>query len=335
MPHLRGITVHVTDSYGKNLQEWGIQYLRQQTEGKRVSAYVQSTTDVSFQVSLQPDIPFIGHDPQSNALGGEHASSRKELRHLKANSEDRSTDSDYGKKSNNSLSSPVRPSTTPQNHSAPDFALLAVLYLDGRRIPERKIIVYTDPTDKDFNAPDGKVAFKHRWVQSADGRMTEHAWQFKEKAIETVFDRLIIAGSQADVEAQDDDALIKAMGSSGFDAQGKTEKESKVGQIVVELQRIVLGEKRTEANYRSHHQEGEDEDINMEGVGQDITHETGFVRKNTVDTQPLRVVEYSKELMSPILYQARVIKLIPRATLASYSLDLYHKVRVTALQTQS
>lgn len=140
MPHLRGITVHVTDSYGKNLQEWGIQYLRQQTEGKRVSAYVQSTTDVSFQVSLQPDIPFIGHDPQSNALGGEHASSRKELRHLKANSEDRSTDSDHGKKSNNSLSSPVRPSTTPQNHSAPDFALLAVLYLDGRRIPERKII---------------------------------------------------------------------------------------------------------------------------------------------------------------------------------------------------
>lgn len=107
--------------------------------------------------------------------------------------------------------------------------------------------------------------------------MTEHAWQFKEKAIETVFDRLMIAGSQANAEAQDDDALIKAMESSGFDAQGKTEKKSKVGQIVVELQRIRLGKKRTEANYRSHHQEGKDEDIDMEGVGRDITHETGYI----------------------------------------------------------
>ena len=171
----------------------------------------------------------------------------------------------------NTLSSPVRPSRIPQSDSAPDFALLAVLYLDGRRKPERKIIVYTDPADEDFNSPDGKVSFKHRWVQSADGKMIEHAWVFKEKSIETVFDRLMIEGSQANSDDQDDHALIEAMESSGFD-EGHTEKD-KVGQIVVELRRIVLGEKRLEANYRSHHQEG-DKDSVME-VRPDIIHETG------------------------------------------------------------
>ena len=104
--------------------------------------------------------------------------------------------------------------------------------------------------------------------------MNEHAWVFKEKAIETVFDKLMIAGSQGNIEGQDTDVLIKAMESSGFDAQEKTEKESKVGQIVVKLQRVILGEQRTASDYRSHHQEGQNEDIDMEGVQRGITHAT-------------------------------------------------------------
>ncbi len=335
MPHLRGVTVHVIDSHGKNLHEWGIQYLRQHDEGKRVSAYVQSETDVSFQISLQPDIPFIAHVPSSDTSGGaNNPPMREKSRRTKVGLEDHSLDRDHKKMSANSLSSPVRPPTRSKNHSAPDFAFLAVLYLDGRRKPERKIskscfrsffallrllfgssdvpktgrtiklylprdmltpnhqVVYTDPADKDFNSPDGKVLFKHRWVQSANGKMTEHAWVFKEKAIETVFDKLMIAGSQASIVDQDDDALIKAMESSGLDARGGTESEGKVGQIVVELQRVILGERRKEGNYRSHHQEGQDEDIDMEGVRRDITHATGFIRKNTLKPQPLRVVDY-------------------------------------------
>ena len=274
MPHLHGITVHVTDSHGNNVQEWGVQYLRQHTEGERVSAYIQSTTDVSFEISLQPDIPFIEHLSPSDALGGEKVSARRETGHSKPSSEDRSTKYNHETISRNTSSSPVRPSAPPQSHTAPEFAFLASLYLDGRRIPERKIIVYTNPADKDFNSPDGKVVFKHRWVQSADGRMTEHAWVFKEKAIETVFDRLMIAGSQANVDAQDDDTLVKAMETSGFDTPGKMATESKVGQIVVELRRVILGEKRTETNYRAHHQAGQDEEIDV-GVARDITHATG------------------------------------------------------------
>ena len=105
--------------------------------------------------------------------------------------------------------------------------------------------------------------------------MTEHAWVFKEKTIETVFDRLRIAETQAKGEDQDDDVLIKAMESSGLNDQSKTENGSRVGQIVVELQRIVLGNKRLEANYLSHHREGQDEDVDMEGAPRDIVHATG------------------------------------------------------------
>ena len=137
------------------------------------------------------------------------------------------------------------------------------------------LVVYLDPTNKDFSSPDGKVAFKRRWVQSLDGSMTEHAWVFKEKAIETVFDKLMIDGTQANVGDQDDDALIKAMESSGLDARRKMETESKIGQIVVELRRVALGEKRMEANFRPRHQEGQEEDIDMEGAPQHITHATG------------------------------------------------------------
>ncbi len=275
MPHLCGVTVHITDSRGKDLQEWGIQYLWQHANGRRVCAYVQSTPDVSFQISLQPTIPFIEHLPLSGTFREENVSTGKKTRRLTAGSEHRSTRQNHETKSKDTHSSPVRSSTTLQNGSAPDFAFLASLYLDGRETPERKIIVYTDPADEDFSSPDGKVAFKHRWVQSADGTMIEYAWVFKEKAIETVFDRLMIAGSQANVDDQDDDTLIKAMESSGFDTQGKMEKESKVGQILVELRRIVLGEKRIEANYHPRHQEGQEEAADLEGAPRDIIHATG------------------------------------------------------------
>lgn len=63
MPSLRGVTIHVTDHKGKELAEWGVQRLRQSTvKGEKVSAYIQSTTGVQFQVSVQPRIPFVHVD---------------------------------------------------------------------------------------------------------------------------------------------------------------------------------------------------------------------------------------------------------------------------------
>ena len=126
MPHLRGITVHVTDSGGKCIPEFGTQYLRQQSETMRVSTYIQSTTDVSFQVSLQPDIPFVAHFSPSPKWGGEKVLTGQKKSRSMVDSEDLSADGNHQKLSNDTLSSP-------------DFAFLASLFLDGRKKPERKI----------------------------------------------------------------------------------------------------------------------------------------------------------------------------------------------------
>ena len=136
MPHLRGVTVHITDSRGKNFPEWGIQYLRQGIGGRKVSAYVQSTTDVAFQISLQPNLPFT-ESPIPDITGGKVFTNKS--RHSTTGSEDLSTTQNRKEETTNALSSPLRPSTTPQSQSLPGFAFLAILYIDGRSIPERKI----------------------------------------------------------------------------------------------------------------------------------------------------------------------------------------------------
>ena len=76
MPQIRGISVHVTDPLGDNLQEWGVQHLRKHTKGERVSAYIQSTADASFQVSVQPELPFIDPDTLSHNLENERLPKR-------------------------------------------------------------------------------------------------------------------------------------------------------------------------------------------------------------------------------------------------------------------
>ena len=55
MPQLRDVSVHVTDLHGNYLDEWGVQSLR----GNKVSAYIKSTTDMPFRVSIQPKIPYF------------------------------------------------------------------------------------------------------------------------------------------------------------------------------------------------------------------------------------------------------------------------------------
>ena len=62
MPECRGITVHVTDVHGQALPEWGVQHINLKQHSRRVSAYIQSTTDAIFQISLQPRIPWCDRD---------------------------------------------------------------------------------------------------------------------------------------------------------------------------------------------------------------------------------------------------------------------------------
>lgn len=59
MPSFGDITVRVTDSDGKELDEWGIQHLRRQN---KVSVYIKSSTNMGFMLSVQPKIPFPDPD---------------------------------------------------------------------------------------------------------------------------------------------------------------------------------------------------------------------------------------------------------------------------------
>ena len=65
------------------------------------------------------------------------------------------------------------------------------------------------------------------------------------------------------------------MESTRSDAQGSKDKETKVGQIVIELRRMTLGQRIAEMNYRPRHLEGQEEDIDMERAPRGVTHATG------------------------------------------------------------
>ena len=155
------------------------------------------------------------------------------------------------------------------------------MYLDGRDKPERRVIVYLDPHDEDYNKPDGEVTIKTRWAQGKDGTLKEQAWVFKDVGIETMFDKLIIAGDidiATPIPNSSEDALVEAMDIAYLsgDADMIREEKSKVGQILVVIERVKLGEKWRDNHFRAKHKEGEPQDVDMQGVGKDITHTTGY-----------------------------------------------------------
>ncbi len=64
MPQLRDVTVHVTDVHGNDLEEWGVQSLR----GNKVSAYIKSTTDMPFRITVQPKMPYFKDERASGDI---------------------------------------------------------------------------------------------------------------------------------------------------------------------------------------------------------------------------------------------------------------------------
>lgn len=95
-----------------------------------------------------------------------------------------------------------------------------------------------------------------------------------QRAIESVFDRLVLKGDQASEGVLDEDAITNAMQSAGLDSERTGAVNRKVGQIVVEIERIRLGTKRLEGNYRPKHREGRNDDVDMDR--QEFIHATGY-----------------------------------------------------------
>lgn len=274
MPQLRDIMVHVTDFDGNDLEEWGTQRLRSQ---EKISTYITSRTDMPFRVSVQAKIPYIVDDVTlTNKFLTWHDRYGSDDEYLnRGKSPER-----RHRKNSHSLSSPLRSRTDSGAFVSPKFDFLASLYVDGRKKPERRTIVYLDPRDEDFNAPDGKVRFKSRWVQGPDGSMKEHAWVFKDVGIEASFDKLLISKGgdlASSVDKSDEDLVVQSMNSAalGAEADSVNEEKSNIGQILVKIQRVILGKTRRERHYHSKHREGENDDVDMEGLKKEITHTTG------------------------------------------------------------
>ena len=158
--------------------------------------------------------------------------------------------------------------------------------------PERKAIIYTDPGDSDFQRPDGKVLLKCRTVQFKDGRIIDHGWMFKEKAIEPAFDKLNLKDQQKD---SDEAILVNALLSSQLSAGGEGQDKNKVGQILVEIRRVKVGPRYIDSKYKTRFKEGQYDDVDTSELQGDITHRTGFVRKATLsryEVENPRIVEY-------------------------------------------
>ncbi|KAL8665128.1 MAG: hypothetical protein Q9202_002528 [Teloschistes flavicans] len=302
MPKIRGIAVHVTDGDGNALQEWGEQNLR----GDKVSAYIESTTDMPFKVSIKPDLPY-DHDIQTLQKKGsqreewedlddtrvkmekaEEGASRSSRSHMRQ----RETPQDYDKHHQDFCPDNFNQEES-QHTSPPSFSLLATLLLDGRKKAERRSVVYLDSRHEDFNQPDGLIQFKSRLVQQHDGRLVEKAWVFKELGIETIFNKIGLRDGTRDT-VEPDDQLVDAMGKSsiGYKDPEVTEERGKVGQIVVELHRITLGRPYYEPRYRASHLDGENEDVDMEGLTNDAAHTTGFDHRKPLMQQEIKVVQY-------------------------------------------
>ena len=275
MPQLRNIIVNVTDEKGNSLEEWGCQVLQSQS---KVSAYIKSTTDMPFRVSVQPLIPYIAPDVA--------ATKNSSSRHTRSSSSDdhsrRRSESDWTYKHKGLVSSsPLRARNHQEWPSPPDFDFLASLYIDGRKKPERRTIVYLDPRNPDFEVPHGKVRFKSRYVQDRNGGMKAHAWVFKDVGIEASFGKLLVSKHEQedrDLEEPVEDALVKGLNSTILDAEAGsyTQATAKVGQIIVTLQRVKLGKKSLDLDYRPKHREGEEDDFDMDDIERDITHTTGY-----------------------------------------------------------
>ena len=64
MPSIRDVSVHVTDSEGTPLKEWGVQHLGNLGPRKKqakVSAYIKSRTDMAFRIVVEAKIPYTDY----------------------------------------------------------------------------------------------------------------------------------------------------------------------------------------------------------------------------------------------------------------------------------
>ncbi|KAI9737773.1 MAG: hypothetical protein M1834_009141 [Cirrosporium novae-zelandiae] len=310
MPEFRGIEVHVTNHQGVNLQEWGTHTFRKH---KRISTYIESVSDMRFMVNIKPRIPYIDenstqpHDFEIRSPDRLPPGSLDKKNEW-TNEEDLKGQKIYQRNgwkirqdetSNNSsglldikLHTTHHNSATGRSKAVKEnlvhrpcfpFHFLAMIYLDGRSIPERRYVIYLDPEDEDFRL---QTTLRGRLTCNPDGKIVEYSWHFQDVGVETVFDKLIISGEpkSSNFIIQEEEKLLSAMKKVVMGATNPHAEEGnpQPGQIVIKLRRVILGEKGADPDFKGAHEMGKNEDVNMKNAGDNVSHTTGFKENGAV-----------------------------------------------------
>ncbi|KAK4952867.1 hypothetical protein LTR66_013718 [Elasticomyces elasticus] len=251
MPTLRNLTVNVTDAHHRPLPEWGVQHFG----GAGLSTcYVQSETDQTFCVTVEARIPFEGFDGGGDAQlkedpdGGDRVSQVKRC--------ERETETE---------NLAVR---------VPPYHMAATLYLDGRKQPEKCMVVDLGPNHNDNKS---RVVFTHRRQEGADGTLRKCTWYFRDVGVETLLDKLLIN--------QDDDESQSFVRRDGEDASETTrarledglenkEEVVKLGQIEIVCERVTFGHKHLDTNFEAAHSEDKIE-IDIDAASR-VSHTAGI-----------------------------------------------------------
>lgn len=251
MPTSHNLTVSVT-SEGNVLAEWGLQSFND-----TVSTYVQANTDHSFAISIRPNVPW--------------------------------TDSVSNTRSPRTASCPASHLAKSSN-KAPDYSLVAELYLDNAKVPARRCAVHLDPASFKQRRY-GPVQMKHGWTTDVDGNLQEQKWVFKERGLESVFARLDV-GSTAELE--DEEMLSASMNKAqiGQKTEDCDSTAGKAGQITVNLLKAIVQSEYINPGY-SPYPSG-DADDEGENVAKDITHRAAMVPGNAFGSgKQMRVVDWA------------------------------------------
>ena len=96
---------------------------------------------------------------------------------------------------------------------------------------------------------------------------------------------------------KDEDDLVDAFNRTGvcLEEDLKREESKKIGQIEVTIMRITIGRKSIDGKYRPKHQEGEDDDIDMERINPELSHTTASVHQEPgLPFNPLTICSFSQ-----------------------------------------
>ncbi|OCL14619.1 hypothetical protein AOQ84DRAFT_384591 [Glonium stellatum] len=318
MPKFKGITVKVETQNGVELDEYGV---RKMSSRNFCSSYIQAETDVSFQISLTPDIKFFKDYYEALGIRPSRKITRpRRYRHQSRrplpsdddymNELDESDELDeWDYKELNQIYTNKRsklPAKGPQ-----EFHLLATIYIDGRVKYERQAIVYLDPSHHNVSRADGKVWVQARYSKANDGTIVEHKWVFKDVGIETMFDKLLLSGDvKEENNKEDEDTIIEAMNSLGTEERDGDKEEANAGVIKITLQRVTLGKEYKDEDFDTPYREDEDVDVDMADANK-VTHTTRLTKGrgfyNVVPVITYKALEESEYATFKFFYRSKDI----------------------------